>query len=81
MDEPVILHLNEVRPETVGGRQVIITAVDLVEGRRNETLFGSCACEHNRQQAVVHAILDALNRRLSLFALKTTELRSEEATA
>ena len=65
----------------IGGRQVILAAVDLVEGRRNETLFGSCACEHNRQQAVVHAILDALNRRLSLFALKTTALLSDEATA
>lgn len=81
VDEPIILHLNDVRQEVVGGRQVILTAVDLVEGRRSETLFGACACEHNRQQGVVYSILDALNRRLSFFALKLTALRSEEATA
>lgn len=82
VDEPVSLHLNEIRQEEAGGRQIILTAVDLVEGRRNETYFGTCACEHNRQQAVVYSILDALNRRLTLFALKTAAPeRSAEATA
>lgn len=71
LDEPVLLHLNEIRQESAGGRQVLLVAVDLVEGRRSETLFGTCAAEHNRQQAVVYAVLDALNRRLSLFALKS----------
>jgi hypothetical protein len=82
VDEPITLHLNEIRQEQVGGRQVVLTAVELVEGRRTETLFGTCACEHNRQQAVVYSILDALNRRLTMFALKVSApARSAEATA
>lgn len=67
--DPVLLHLREVRLETVGNRQIVLVAVDLVEGRRTEVLFGSCAAVHNRQQAVVHAVLDALNRRLSLLSV------------
>ena len=69
--EPVLLHLKEVRLENLGGQLVVLTAVDLVEGRRSETLFGTCSTRHNRQQAVVYSVLDALNRRLSLFALKS----------
>ena len=79
VEEPILLHLNEVRQEEAGGRQVILVAVDLVEGRRTETLFGTCACEHNRQQAVVYSVLDALNRRLTMYALKTAPRRSLEA--
>lgn len=81
VDEPITLHLNEIRQETLGGRQVILTAVELVEGRRTETLFGVCACEHNRQQAVVYSILDALNRRLTMYALKVAAPRAAEASA
>lgn len=69
--DPVLLHLNEVRVETIGGQAAVMTAVDLVEGRISETLFGACSTRHNRQQAVVHSVLDALNRRLSLYSLKT----------
>jgi hypothetical protein len=69
--DPVLLHLNEVRVENLGGQTAVITAVDLVEGRISETLFGACSTRHNRQQAVVHSVLDALNRRLSLHSLKT----------
>jgi hypothetical protein len=68
--DPVLLHLREVRLDTVGDRGIVLTAVDLVEGRRTEVFFGSCAAGHNRQQAVVHAVLDALNRRLSLLAFR-----------
>ncbi len=81
LDEQIILHLNDVRQELMGGSQVILAAVDLVEGRRNETLFGACGCEHNRQQAVVYAVLDALNRRLSFFAFKSAAPLSDEAKA
>jgi hypothetical protein len=69
--DPVLLHVKEVRLEDLGGQTVVLTAIDLVEGRRSETLFGACSAHHNRQQAVVHAVLDALNRRLSLFGLKS----------
>jgi len=68
--DPLLLHLNEIRTEAVGGSAVVLVAVDVVEGRRSETLFGTCRAEHNRQQAIVFAVLDALNRRLSLHALK-----------
>lgn len=80
LDEPVLLHLNEIRQESAGGRQILLVAVDLVEGRRTETLFGTCAAEHNRQQAVVYAVLDAMNRRLSLYALKSDRPARLEAT-
>jgi hypothetical protein len=71
--EPVMLHLNEIRISDLGGETVVMAAVDLVEGRATDTLFGACSMRHNRQQAVVHAILDALNRRLCLYALKTSQ--------
>ncbi|MBM4129646.1 hypothetical protein FJ250_01270 [bacterium] len=73
---PVLLHLREARLDTVGGQATVLAAVDLVESRRTETLLGACALRHNRQQAVVHAVLDALNRRLGLYAV-----REDEATA
>lgn len=70
---PVLLHLREARLDTVGGQASVLAAVDLVESRRTETLLGACALGHNRQQAVVHAVLAALNRRLGLFALREDE--------
>lgn len=70
---PVVLHLREIRLDTVGGQATVLAAVDLVESRRTETLLGACALRHNRQQAVVHAVLAALNRRLGLFALREAE--------
>jgi hypothetical protein len=69
--DPVLLHLREVRLDEVGGQTVVLCAVDLVEGRQSTTLFGTCSTRHNRQQAVVYAVLDALNRRLALHGLKT----------
>ena len=68
--DPVLLHLNEIRIADLGGQSIVMTAVDLVEGRISDTLFGTCSTRHNLQQAVVHAVLDALNRRLSLYSLK-----------
>jgi hypothetical protein len=69
--EPVLLNLKEIRLGPLGGQEVVMTAVDLVEGRISDTLFGTCSTRHNRHQAVVHAVLDALNRRLTLYSLKT----------
>jgi hypothetical protein len=71
--DPVLLHVREIRTETLGNQMVFLTAIDLVEGRRSETLFGACSAAHNRQQAVVHAVLDALNRRLVLLGLKSCQ--------
>lgn len=71
--DPILLHLKEVRVDQVAGQSVILCAVELVEGRKSETLFGSCSNLHNEQQAVVFSILDAMNRRLSMYSLKTNE--------
>ncbi|MFH1842776.1 MAG: hypothetical protein ABIF77_06175 [bacterium] len=71
--EPVLLHLSEVRLEQAAGESIVLAAVELVEGRRSERLFGTCPAAHNRQQAVAYAILDALNRRLALMEFKTGE--------
>ncbi len=70
--EPVLLHLNEIRIRPLGGQTVVMVAVDLVEGRASDTLYGTCSTRHNRQQAVVHAVLDALNRRLAMYSLKAS---------
>jgi hypothetical protein len=73
LSEPVLLHLKEVRVADLGGQDVVVVAVDLVEGRSSDTLFGACSTRHNRQQAVVHAVLDALNRRLGMYSLKASD--------
>ncbi len=72
--DPVLVHLRDVQLQTLGGHRVVMTAVDLVEGRQSTTLFGSCSAAHNRQQAVVYAVLDAVNRRLSMLGLKTLKI-------
>ena len=73
LDDPVLLNLSEVKMSTIGGQSVVMVAVELVEGRKSERLVGTCPTSHNRQQAVVYAVLDALNRRLSLMTLKAEE--------
>ena len=76
LDDPVLLNLSDVRITEMAGQGIMLAAVELVEGRRSERLFGTCATLHNRQQAVVYAILDALNRRLSLMVFKSGEVRN-----
>ncbi len=66
----LLLHLHEITTTTLGGETIVLAAVNLVEGRRSEILFGTCSAAHNRQQAVVFAVLDALNRRLSQYPLQ-----------
>ena len=68
--DPLLLHLHEIRTETIAGTIIVVVAVDVVEGRRSETLCGTCRADHNRQQAIVFAVLDALNRRLGVHGLK-----------
>jgi len=71
LDDPALLNLSDVRVAEMAGQRVMLSAVELVEGRRSEKLFGTCPTLHNRHQAVVYSILDALNRRLSLMVFKT----------
>ncbi len=70
LDAKLLLHLHEITTTNIGGETVVLAAVNLVEGRRSEILFGTCSAAHNRQQAVVFAVLDALNRRLSQYPLQ-----------
>ncbi len=70
LDADLLLHLHEITTTTLGGVAVVLAAVNIVEGRRSEILFGTCSAAHNRQQAVVFAVLDALNRRLSQYPLQ-----------
>lgn len=71
--DPVVLEVAEVKMAALGGQTVVLVAVELIEGRRCEVLFGACAAHQNRHQAVVYAILDALNRRLALMAFRSEE--------
>jgi hypothetical protein len=73
VSDPILLNLTEIRTDRLGKESVVLCAVDLVEGRKSETLFGSCSNLHNEQQAVVFAVMDALNRRLSMYSLKSAE--------
>ncbi len=67
LDEPVTLSLAELRESELAGERLTIAAIDLVEGRRSERFFGCCSQRYNAREANVYAVLDALNRRLSLF--------------
>lgn len=71
--DELLLHLHDIRSVAFGGQSVILAAVNLVEERRSELLWGCCADSHNRQQAAVFAVLDALNRRLAQYPLKESQ--------
>jgi len=70
--DPVTLNLSDVREVELAGEPVVCVAVDLVEGRRRERLFGCCSRATAAQLAPVLAVLDALNRRLELYELVVT---------
>ncbi len=76
LDEPVTLSLAELRELDLAGERLTMAAVDLVEGRRSERFFGCCSQRHNAREANVFAVLDALNRRLSLFNFKEEPVKS-----
>lgn len=68
--DPVVMTLADLRLAEMAGETVVVAAVEFAEGRRSERLFGTCAAGANRNQAVVYAVLDALNRRVSLMTFK-----------
>lgn len=68
--DPVAMSLSDLRLCDLGGEQVVIAAVEFAEGRRSERLIGACAAGPGRPQAAVFAVLDALNRRVSLMSFK-----------
>lgn len=71
VDEPVDFHLVELRRERIGTSEIILVAVEMVQGRRSETLYGTCQPGPNVHQAVVYAVLDALNRRLEMMLFRS----------
>jgi hypothetical protein len=73
LEEPLGLELAELRRERLGGGDVVLVAIELVQGRRCETLYGACQPGPNTYQAVVFAVLDALNRRLEMMLFKGAE--------
>jgi len=66
------LELVELRRERLGGGEVVLVAIELVQGRRCEQLYGTCQPGPNIYQAVVYAVLDALNRRLEMMLFKAS---------
>lgn len=73
VDEPLGLELIDLRHERLGQHDVVLVAVELVQGRRGEQLYGTCKPENNLYQAVVYAVLDALNRRLEMMLFKVVD--------
>jgi hypothetical protein len=69
--EPLGLELTELRRERLGSGEVILVAVEMVQGRRCEQLYGACQQGANQHQAVVYAVLDALNRRLEMMLFRS----------
>lgn len=69
--EPLGLELAELRRERLGGGEVVLVAIEMVQGRRSEQLYGACQPGQNLHQAVVFAVLDALNRRLEMMLFKS----------
>ncbi|MBU1072176.1 hypothetical protein KKG45_02920, partial [bacterium] len=70
VDEPVTLSLADLRVAEIAGERLTVAAVDLVEGRRSERFYGCCSRRFNARESSVYAVLDALNRRLTLFNFK-----------
>ena len=73
VDESLGLELAELRRERLGGGDVVLVAVEMVLGRSCEQLYGACQPGPNAYQAVVYAVLDALNRRLEMMLFKGAE--------
>lgn len=62
LDGEVAFGLPEVEFTRLGRRRVALVALSLLAHRQEKVLVGSCAVEHDIQQAVVLATLAALNR-------------------
>ncbi len=73
VNEPLGLELIDLRHERLGREDIVLVAVELVQGRRGEQLYGTCKPENNLYQAVVYAVLDALNRRLEMMLFNVVD--------
>jgi len=73
VNEPLGLELVELRRERLGRDDIMLVAVEMVQGRRSERLYGTCQPGVNLYQAVVYSVLDALNRRLEMMLFKSAQ--------
>lgn len=78
--DPITLTLADLQVTDVAGVAVILAAVELTEGRRSERLYGTCAGLPSRPQGAVYAVLDALNRRVSLLSFRNADKGGVELT-
>ena len=79
--DPVTLTLADLQLTEVAGETVILAAVELTEGRRSERLYGTCSGLPSRPQGAVYAVLDALNRRVSLLSFRNADKGGVELTS
>jgi hypothetical protein len=61
----VTLDIAEVILTEVAGRRIAVGVLILLSGQREEILSGSALVRTDEADAVVRAVLDAVNRRLS----------------
>ena len=73
VNEPLGLELVDLRRERLGRDDVVLVAVEMVQGRRSDRLYGTCQPGANLYQSVVFAVLDALNRRLEMMLFKSAQ--------
>lgn len=79
--DPITLTLTDLQLTEVAGETVILAAVELTEGRRSERLYGTCSGLPSRPQGAVYAVLDALNRRVSLLSFRNADKGGVELTS
>ena len=56
------LSLGELEEKELGDRQVILVCVNQAKGRSEQALIGTCEVGYDSTQAVIFAVLDAVNR-------------------
>ncbi|MFN8179906.1 MAG: hypothetical protein U0167_18385 [bacterium] len=57
--------LGELEEKDFGGKRVVLVCVNRSHGRSESNLFGCCEVSYDPTQAVIFAVLDALNRLVS----------------
>ena len=58
------LSLAELEETDLGARRVVLVCINRTEGRSEASLLGSCEIRNDPTQAVIYAVLDAVNRLL-----------------
>jgi hypothetical protein len=57
-----VLSLGELEEKELGTKRVLVVCVNRTHGRTESSLFGCCEIGYDPTQAVIFAVLDALNR-------------------